>query len=298
MGGLRVEGENNDIDAILAGRSVRAQRRSHLYPTVHLLFALSDRQGLFANYSERIDRPDPNSLNPFLVIYSPLAESQGNPHLKSEQTQDFGTGWQYSADGASYIATAYYKLNTGGFASINTDIGNGVFLTTEQNLTRSRDAGFELVASGRLPHGVSYNLSGVVHWNEIDGSPLDFTLTRSGSTVSGNGSINWQADPADYLQFNFSAPGRTFTPQGYTERRPTINLGYRRKLSDKLAFVATANDVFQTAGQRSVTDSPLLHGHGESDQHDRALYLSLVFTFGGGRRQQQPNFDYGDAGGN
>ena len=296
LSGLRVEGENLDIDDLSTKIDVRAND-VHLYPTVHLLYALTDSQGLFANYSERIDRPDPNSLNPFLVIYSPLAESQGNPHLKPEQTQDFETGWQYSAGGASYIATAYYKLNTGGFASINTDIGNGVFLTTNQNLTRSRDAGFELVASGRLPHGFSYNLSGVYHWNEIDGSPLDFTVTRSGSTISGNGSINWQADTADYLQLNFSVPGRTFTPQGYQERQPTINLGYRRKLSDTLAFIATANDVFQTSGSRSVSDSPLLHGHGESNDHDRALYLSLVLTFGGGRRQQPPAFEYGDQGG-
>ena len=269
----------------------------HLYPTVHLLYALSDSQGLFANYSERIERPDPNSLNPFLVISSPLSESQGNPHLKPEQTQDFETGWQYSAGGASYIATAYYKLNTGGFATISTDIGNALFLATEQNLTRSRDAGFELVASGRLPHGFSYNLSGNYRWNEIDGSPLDFTVTKSGSTLGGNGSINWHADPRRLFPVQLLSPGPHLHPPGsFQERRPTINLGYRRRLSDHLAFLATANDIFQTSGVKSASDSPFLHGHGVSPDHDRALYLSLVFTFGG-RREQQPNFDYGDAGG-
>ncbi|HWE45176.1 MAG TPA: outer membrane beta-barrel family protein [Caulobacteraceae bacterium] len=290
MPGLRVEGEDLDIDDLSTSTDVR-ERDVHLYPTLHLLYALTDSGSLFANYSERIDRPDPNSLNPFLAIYGPLSESQGNPHLKPEQTQDFETGWQYSKGGTSLIATAYYKLNTGGFASINTDIGGGVSLTTEQNLTRSRDAGFELAASGRLPHGFSYNLSGVYHWNEIDGSPLDFTLTRRGSTVSGKATINWQADPADYLQFNLSAAGRNFTPQAYTAPRPVINLGYRRKIDDHLSVLATALDVFQTGGQRGVTDSPLLNGHSNYNIRDRAFFLSLVLTFGGNNRRP-PDFDY------
>jgi outer membrane receptor protein involved in Fe transport len=295
LGGLRLEDEILDIDDTTAATAVRSSD-VHLYPTLHLSYAVNDNQQFLFNYSERIQRPDARSFNPFVDVTGPFSANQGNPHLKPQQTQDFETSWQTRTGGQFYIATLYYKQNTGGLTSITTDTGGGFLLTTQENLTRSKDAGLELVASGRLPHGFSYNLSGNVYWNEIDGAALAFTETRSDTTRAGRGTINWQADPKDYLQVNLSVAGRTLMPQGYAERGPQMNFGYQRKLTDKLMLVATVQNALDTASYKTVYDSPTLRGFSNRENHNRAVFLGVSFTFGAAPkgRQQQPDFDFGD----
>ena len=256
LAGLRLEDENLDIDDVTSKIVVKADD-VHLYPTLDLAYAINDTQELRASYGERIQRPDSGELDPFLRVYGPFAEAQGNPFLKPEQTQDFEGSWHYRGGGQFYIATVYYKINTGGVTEITSDVGNGVYLTTPENLTKSQDAGLELVASSKLSHGVSYNVSGNIYWNEIDGSALGFTQTRSrGTTVAGRGTINWQADPSDLMQATIAIRGRSLTPQGYSEnRRLAVNLGYSHKVNDRLRFVATVQDLFDTAGQKNVLES-------------------------------------------
>ena len=292
MGGLRVEGENLNIDDVTTNTVARADD-VHLYPTLHLDYAVDDNQHLQASYSERIQRPNDTAFDPFVRVYGPFSENAGNPDLKPQQTQDFETSWQNRVGGAFVLATAYYKLNTGGVTQVTSDVGNGVLLPTQENLTRSKDAGLELVVNGKLPHGFGYSFSSNAYWNEIDGSALGDTVTRSQTTVTGRASINWQADPKDFLQVSANSGSRTLTPQGFNQTQPTVNLGWRRKLTDKLTFVTTVQDLFDNAGSKNVYDSPLLRGHSLFEQHDRQIFFGLTLTFGAAPRQQQQDFDYG-----
>jgi outer membrane receptor protein involved in Fe transport len=296
MGGLRVEQTHLDID----DQTSHIQARSndlHLYPTLHLAYDLTDAQQILLSYSERVQRPGPSQFDPFRRESSPFSFSQGNPDLKPEQTQDFEAGYQYRAGGQFYVATVYYKLNTGGVSGITTSLGDGVYLTTQQNLTQSRDAGLELVASGHLSKTLSYNLSGNVYWNQIDASALGFITPRSGTTIAGRGSVTWQATPADTFQLNGFASGRQFTPQGYTERGPNLNLGYQHKLNDHIMLVATAQNLLGDKPNRTVFDTPILRGETEFVGKNQVLYLGLRWTFGAGPKQRAPDFDFSEGGG-
>ncbi len=291
LGGLRVENENLDINDATTVTEVK-RNDTHLYPTLHLSYALDENQSLSASYSERIQRPDGRSFDPFVRVTGPFSESAGNPFLKPQQTQDFETSWQTHAGGGFYVATLYYKLNTGGVTQVTTDTG-GVLLTTQENLTRSKNAGLELVASGKLPYGFSYNLSGNVYWNQIDGVAAGFSETRSSTVLAGRATINWQATPKDYFQFHISEAGKQLTPQGFTEIGPQADLGYRHKLTDKLNLVVSAQNVFDTSYFKSTFDSQTLRGHSENDQHNRTVYFGLVYNFGASPRGRQDDFDFG-----
>ncbi|HEY3812016.1 MAG TPA: TonB-dependent receptor [Caulobacteraceae bacterium] len=293
MGGLRLEGENLYIDDVTTSTVVRADD-VHLYPTIHLDYAIDDDQHLQASYSERIQRPDPSQFDPFLRVLGPFNQDTGNPHLKPQQTQDFETSWQDRIGGAFVLATAYYKSSTGGVTEVTTDVGAGVLLSTAENLTRSKNAGVELVLNGKLPHGFSYSLSSNAYWNQIDGVVLNDTVTRAQTTITARASINWQADPKDFLQITAYSPSRILMPQSIFESRgPIVNLGWRRKLTDKLSLVTTVGDVFDRGGSVNVYDTELLRGRGVTDYHNRSIYLGLNLTFGAAPKQQQePAFDY------
>ncbi len=291
LGGLRAEQVEVRTNQVT---SVQKDDNSyfHLYPSLHLGYTLSQTQSLTANYSRRVQRPQPQDLNPYPIYIDPQNIAAGNPDLKPQITDSYELGWQYRKGPASYLATAYYRESRDGVTSVTQDLGDGVFLTTRENLAKSRNGGLELVANGKLTPRLSYNVSGNAYWNEIQSSIPGVVGTRDMTTLSGRASLSWQATPKDFFQLNGFTSGKRLTPQGYREPISLLNLGYRRKVSDKLNFVVTANDVLDSFKDVGVIDTPTLRQRVERKANVRAVFIGFTYSFGGGK-QRPEQFDFG-----
>ena len=293
QGGLRVEQVQIDTNQITTSLK-NSNDYLRAYPSLFVSYSLSDDQQLRANFSRRVQRPQAQDLNPYRVYQDPFNFRAGNPDLKPQVTDSYELGWQYRKGQAYYLATAFYRQSTKGVTDVVRDLGGGVLLTTKENLGESRNGGLELVANGRLTSTLTYSLSGNLFWNEIDAANLGFAETRSGTAVSGRGSLNWQVTPADFVQITGFTSGKRLTPQGYREPVQMLNLGYRRKVSDKLSFVVTAQDALDTFRDAVITDTPTLRDRTERLPRIRALFVGLTYNFGGGRpRPQGFDFDTG-----
>ncbi len=293
--GLRAEAVRIDINQVTSG-IVEDNDYTGLYPSLHLSWDVAENQQLTASYSRRIQRPGPQDLNPYVVYIDPQNLRSGNPDLDPQITDSFEAGWQHRKGQTYYLATVYYREARDGVTDVVQDLGGGVFLTTRENLARSRSGGLELVANGRLTSTLTYSLNGNLFWNEIDASGLTFGRDREGTSLRASGSLNWQVTPNDFLQLSGFVRGETITPQGYMEPGGMLNLGYRHKFSDKLSFVLTAQDLFGTLGMEQVIDTPVLRERTEREFNARALYVGLTWTFGAPRRQPE-RFDFDTSGG-
>jgi hypothetical protein len=77
-----------------------------------------------------------------------------------------------------------------------------------------------------------------------------------------------------------------------------LNLGYRRKVNDKLNFVVTANDVLDSFKNAGVIDTPTLKQRVERTANVRAVFVGFSYSFGGGKpRPEQFDFGGGAVGG-
>jgi outer membrane receptor protein involved in Fe transport len=286
QGGLRLEDVETKIDQITAAIS-ETNRYSDLYPSVHLSYRLSDSQNLRASYSHRVRRPSPNDLNPYPVYQDPFNFRAGNPKLEPQDTHSYEVSYQLRRNGAYYLATGFYRQNYNGVTDVVRDLGGGVLLSTRENLGESRSGGLELVANGKLFPALSYNINGTAAWNEIDASSLGFSDTRSAISYNGRANLNWQVTPDDVLQINGFAAGKRLTAQGYNSPFGMMNLGYRRKISDRLSLVVTAQDVLGTARRRTIVDTPLLKQEVDRRSNSRAVFVGFTYSFGGRGPQQQ-----------
>ncbi|HEX6859969.1 MAG TPA: outer membrane beta-barrel family protein [Caulobacteraceae bacterium] len=292
--GLRAEQTNVDINQVTSGIT-GSNDYFRLYPSLHLGYELDDNNVLRASYSERVRRPRDNDLNPYRVYIDPFNYRQGNPYLEPEETGSFELGWEYRKGQTFYNATAFYRQSEGGVTDVVQDIGDGVLLTTRENLGQGRSGGLELVANGRLSPTLTYNASTTASWREIDASRLGFDENRSGWSVGGRANVNWQPTSKDFFQANAMVMGKRLQAQGYTEPTGTLNLGYRRKVNDKLSLVATANDVLDTFQMRSVTDTPTLHDVTDRQMRGRSFMIGFTYALGAGRqqkRQRDPGFEF------
>jgi outer membrane receptor protein involved in Fe transport len=290
LAGLRLEDVRIDLDLVTQGQKgendyVKA------YPSLHLAWRLSDSQQLTASYSHRVQRPDPLEFNAFRFLLDPLNFRAGNPDLKPQETHSYELGFQDRQGGVTNLATLFYRENVNGVADVIRDLGNGIFLSTRESVSQSRSAGLELATNGRLSKTLTYNLSANAYWTQIDPQPLGSPKTRSAFTGFGRASLSWQATGSDLVQLNAFLNSERLTPQGHIAPTGALNLGYRHKLTDKLALIVTAQDLLGTVRFRQVIDTPLLKSHLNQSFDSRLFQAGFVWTFGGGR-SRDPGFDF------
>jgi outer membrane receptor protein involved in Fe transport len=291
LAGLRIEDTQIDLND-LTSRIKASSDDTHLYPSLHLAYKLSDTQQLTASFSERIQRPQPSDYNPFRVFVDPFNFRAGNPDLRPQETYSYEAAYQYRSGAAIYLATAYFRDNQRGVTDIVQNLGGGVLLTTKENLANSRSGGLELVASGKVTSTLTVNASTNLGWTEIDASDLGFTGRQSAFTPSARAVANWQATAKDLVQLQGVLTGKRLTPQGYHEPTTLVNLGYRHKFNDDWSFFAVGRDVLNSLGDTLVIDTPALKDRVVTHAHIQALFVGLAYSFGGGRRRD-PGFDYG-----
>ncbi|HEV7227302.1 TonB-dependent receptor domain-containing protein [Brevundimonas sp.] len=294
--GLRLEQVEFTIDQVT--QNVQASRDYfRAYPTLNFGYQLTDSQRLRGGYSRRISRPQPQDLNPFTTYVDVQNLRRGNPDLDPEITDSFELGWQMRQGRTFYSATLFYRDSSGGVTDVVQDLGNGVVLTTRENLGEAQRTGVEFIANGQLPAGISYNVSGTVLKNDIF-VPGVAGSDRSGTTASVRASLNWQPTEVDFFQANGFYNGEQLQAQGYREPFGILNLGYRRKLTDDLSLTLTGVNVLDTAEQKVVIDTPDFSDRTTNRFQEPAFFVGLTWNFGGGpRRPEQFDFNTGQGPG-
>lgn len=294
--GLRLEETMVDSDERTSG-VLNQWDYFQVYPTLHVTYKINGLRTLSASFSRRVNRPDLQLLDPYLVYNGPLSYSQGNARLRPAITESYELGWEYRKGQTYRQANLFFRDNHDMPEGVSRDLGEGVLLTTQENIGSSRNLGLELVANGRLWKSLGYNISATATYTEIDPAGLAYTVARSGATARGRVSLSWDMTRNDFVQFNYNATGERLTAQGYTGASFLATLGYRHKFSDKLTLVATANDPFGQARSESVIETPQLRQKVTYRPDQRALYVGLTYAFGApGRRQGAEAFDFGSGG--
>lgn len=298
LAGLRAEATRIDLDQVTQALTSQNDYL-RFYPSLHLGYRLDDTRQLSASYSHRVQRPQPQDYNAFRIYNDPSNLSQGNPDLKPQQTDSFELGFQYRKQGTIYLATGYYRRGQDAVNDVFRDLGGGVILQTKANVGKFQSAGLELVANGRLPGKVSYNVSGNLLWTEIDASGLGFGAGRRDAyTAFGRASLNWQATDKDLLQLQGFVNGKVLLTQGYRKPSAVMNFGYRHKFSDRVSAVMTVQDILGTTRFGSGVDTPAYRERVSGGSMNRAVFVGVSYAFGGGKVRDGFEFGGGGAPGN
>ncbi|HEY0147676.1 MAG TPA: TonB-dependent receptor [Allosphingosinicella sp.] len=295
--GLRLEQVETSIDQITDAVSFdRDYFRA--YPTVHLGYNLSKTDQLRGSYSRRIQRPNVQDLNPYTFYIDPQNLRRGNPNLLPEVTDSFELGWQHRKAGTFYSLTGFYRRSSGGVTDILSDLGGGVFLTTRANLATAERVGVEAIANGRFSKTLTYNASATFLWNQIDPRIGNISTPRSGTTGTLRTNLSWQPTPKDFFQLNAVYSGKQLVPQGYRKSGPILNLGYRRKVNDRLSLLVTGQNVLDTARNVSVFETPTIRDRFVQNGTGRVVLLGLTYNLGGqsNKKRLEPGFDFQGAG--
>ncbi|RZL16492.1 MAG: TonB-dependent receptor, partial [Hymenobacter sp.] len=145
-----------------AGSDVDVSSYGVLVPSVSLLRKLGNGNVLKLAYNRRLQRPALQFLNPNLQAANPLIQTQGNPLLSPEYTNNYELGYSTLLRQANLSFSAFARNTTGSIQSVRTPLGEaqypGAVRIDFQNIGRENAYGGSAFAS--LNVGSTFSVSG------------------------------------------------------------------------------------------------------------------------------------------
>ncbi len=281
LGGMRVEHTGLDVHQISSGIDA-GNRYTNYIPSFFVSYTASETATVRLSYAHRIRRPNGNDLNPFVVYRDEFNVSAGNPMLHPSQSDSLELGYETKFGAVDTNLRAYYRKEKDIIAERSYFISDTVLLTTRDNGGTNRSGGLEFSLSGKLTPALSFNTSGNLAQTEqrvVDTGNVP--VQRSNTALSLRGRVNYTITPADTVQFQVNAQGRTLTGQGYRDPVATANLTLRHTLTPQLTLVMNVNDIFDSNKTSSRIDRALLQESTVRRYDGRLIYVGLSLRMGG-----------------
>ncbi len=176
--GLRVENTNAKGDQLTT--NIKFKRNyTQLFPTAYLQYTANEKNSFVLNYGRRINRPDYESLNPFIHFLDRYTFEQGNPNLKPQFSHNIELSHTYNG----FLTTTANLSNT-------TDIIQQVLEQNEAtnetfikkaNIASSRQYGLSVSANKQIKKWWSGNVYVNVYNNHFKGvvnnEPISIGIT-------------------------------------------------------------------------------------------------------------------------
>lgn len=176
--GLRLENTNAKGNQVTSGEKFK-RNYTQLFPTAFLQYTINDKHTLGINYGRRIDRPDYEDLNPFIMFLDRYTFEQGNPNLRPQ----FSHNIELTHTFRGFLTTTLNYTNT-------TDIINEVLeqnteknetFVKKSNIARQSQYGISVSAGGQITKWWSGNVYANVYNNRFkglaNGDPIDISAT-------------------------------------------------------------------------------------------------------------------------
>jgi outer membrane receptor protein involved in Fe transport len=264
-----------------------------LYPTLHLSYEINDDNELQLNYSRRINRPDPDELNPFPEYRDPRNLRAGNPKLLPEIINSVEFGYKWKNKNYSFVPSLYYRYKTNGFTEVIKQVNDSTFLTTSENLSNDQSAGLELIFSAKAGKIFSGNLSGNIFYNQIDASNLGYSNTKKIVSFSTNINTTFTITKNTMLQLSGNYRSARLTPQGKVYPRFVANFGVRQDLlKKKLAITLTISDLFATGRYKNDFNTVYFNQSSLGKRDVQIFYIGASYRFGQTKKPKEQKLQF------
>ena len=199
--GLRVENTNVKGNQVTTG--VKFNRHyTQLFPTAFFQFKANEKNSYGFNYGRRINRPDYEDLNPFIMFLDRYTFEQGNPNLRPQFSHNVELSHTYKG---FLTTTLNYTRTTDIINEVleqNTD-QNETFVK-KSNIAKQRQLGIAISAGGQIKKWWSGNLYLNVYNNLFEGiangDHVKITATTGQANISNQFKFGktWGAELSGY----------------------------------------------------------------------------------------------------
>ncbi len=186
----------------------------NVLPTVILSRKLSEFSNLRGSYSQRIQRPSLQFINPYVNQQDRNNIFFGNPELDPELSHNFELGYDNYIKGVVISSSTYYRYTTDVIENILTIDEMGRSVTTYNNAGTGNTFGISFFSSANIKKILTLRGNFDVRYKRLTSNLDELNASNSGFEVNGNASSTITFPKEIRLQFwgMFNSP--TVTLQG------------------------------------------------------------------------------------
>jgi outer membrane receptor protein involved in Fe transport len=138
--------------------------------------------------------------------------------LAPQDTWSYQLGYTATPGLASYGVTADRRFDRDSVTDVLKPVSGDVVLATKANLPKSRSAGVEFSAYGKLTPQVAYRLSGAALSSQIDALALGSPGLRSTTGVNLKASLDYKPTSDDTAQISLARTVKRLTSRALSAR--------------------------------------------------------------------------------
>jgi len=264
------------------------------FPSLHLSYQIVENHDVSLSYSRRINRPRSRVLNPFTIKQDQENISYGNPRINPEYINSYEAGYGFHKDKTNVTTTLFYR-QTDDVIAQRVSLNNGVYETTYDNLNKSVNFGFEVVASAMPVKWWRINGSYSYFHAEIDGVGVTSDAKSSNSWTTKASSVLTLPFEIEFQQsFNYRSPivtsgagGRGFSAggQGKMKEMWSMDMGLKKNiLKGKGSLSLRVSDIFKTATYNSTSYGSNFERSYERGRDSRMIFVGFTYKINDYRR--------------
>ncbi|GAB4464994.1 MAG: outer membrane beta-barrel family protein [Thermoflexibacter sp.] len=277
--GLR--GEHTNSDGYSATMNQRNKRDYfNLFPSISASYVVGKNHNFSLSLSRRIDRPDYQSLNPFIYFLDKYNYQKGNPFLNPQFTNSYSL--TYSFKNAATASLSYNKTKNAMTQIVEQDNVSQSTFATMANLNDFQS--YSLTLSSPIPVQkwwmANVNFTGV--YNQIKSPFTDGTfIDNSQFSVIGNITNTFSLTKATKLEITgFYQSAMIYGIFNFSEQYQ-IDMGLSHSLmGGKMRLRASVTDVFNTRNNRMLISQGTLNSNIYNKWETRVARLTLTYNFG------------------
>lgn len=292
--GLRLENTNAKGNQVTTGQ--RFDRHyTQLFPTAFIQYKASEKNSFVLNYGRRINRPDYEDLNPFILFLDKYTFEQGNPNLRPQ----FAHNIEFTHSFKGFLNTTLNYTNT-------TDIINEVLeqntdrnetYVKKDNIAKQRQYGISVSAGGQIKKWWSGNLWTNLYNNQFEGIVNGDFVKVGATTFQGNISNQfkfgktWNGEVSGY--FNSGGVEGVFRIHSFG----MVNMGISKQIfKGKGTLRFSGRDVFFTQKIKGNIKYSNIDAAFQQQRDSRQAAIGLTYRFAKGKMGNTQKRKTGGAG--
>jgi hypothetical protein len=279
--GLRLENTNATGDQVTTGEKFD-RHYTQLFPTAFIQYKASDKNSFVLNYGRRVQRPNYQDLNPFILFLDKYTFEQGNPNLQPQFAHNIELTHSYRG---FLNTTLNYTRTTNIINEVleqNTD-RNETYVKKD-NIAKQRQYGISVSASGSIKKWWTPNLWTNLYNNQFEGIINGDYVKTGATTLQAN--LQNQFKLGKTLSAELSGYFNSGGVQGVFRIKSfgMVNMGLSKTVfKGKGTFRLTGRDVFRTQKIKGEIKYSTIDASFQQRRDSRQVALGFTYRFAKGK---------------
>jgi hypothetical protein len=277
--GLRTEQTNSKGNSITEQKVVD-RHYLNFFPSVFINQVLSKNHEAGFSYSRRIDRPDYESLNPFIFFVDLYTYGIGNPFLNPQYTNSFEFSYSYKK--TINVSLGYSRTNDVITRVLISDTLKKTLFISSQNLAKKTSYSLNINSPLAITKWWSTNNNLTVYRNDFS-TPDLLGQPYSSGKLAFNFNTNHTITVNSTTKIEWSGYYQSAQVEGTLAFKPNyaIDMGVSKSFADKkLNIKLAANDVFNLQRWRISSALPSQNYMVNEKEESRVFRLTCTYRFG------------------